>query len=52
MAKYIVDVTHTTVHSYQVEADNKDEAEDRYSDGIIVHSEAQAPYVSRPAALA
>ena len=42
MPKFLVDVTQTTVHTYEVEAESFTEAEDRYSDGIIIHSETSA----------
>lgn len=45
MGVYYVDVESTSRSTYQVEADTPEEAESRYSDGIVVHSEGSTPAV-------
>ena len=47
MAKYLVDVSSTTVNTYEVDGvDSPEEAGERYADtGIIIHSETVGPTV-------
>lgn len=46
MPKYTVDVTNSVTHTYEVEAESESEAIERYSDGIVVNSEASTPFVT------
>ena len=42
---YLIDVASTTVNTYLVTANSPEEAQDRYSDGIVVNSEATGPQI-------
>ena len=44
--KFTVDVQTVTTQTYQVFATSEEEARERYSDGLIIHSEATSPAVN------
>ncbi|WNM69975.1 hypothetical protein SEA_GUYFAGIERI_72 [Rhodococcus phage GuyFagieri] len=45
MPYYLVDVESVAVNTYRVQADSEEEAKERFSDGLVVHSEATSPIV-------